>query len=70
MKRVDRWSEMGPHDLAPGLVMLDPPSGCEVKIRRVEPQGEGVLVEYEPSTVGVGYFVAADRVIRTRKGGE
>ncbi len=66
-KRIDRWSDTALADLVAGLVMLDPITGCEVVIRRVELKPEGALIEYEPCTVGVGYFVEDDRTIRTRK---
>lgn len=67
MSRLERWSEVVPGELVAGAVMLDPVTGCEVTIRRVEAQEGGALIEYEPGPAGVGLLATAGQLIRTRK---
>ncbi len=66
-KRIARWNDTPAPKVEPGAVMLDPVSGCEVRVRRVAPQLDGVVIEYEASPAGVGYFAQLEQIMRTRK---
>lgn len=64
------WHATTASEVEGGSEMIDPPSGCVVRVRRKELLSDGrVALEYEPSRVAVGFITDADRVIRSRKVG-